>query len=156
MSANNNPSRPCHYVHPSEVKGFRGCNHIIRFIVTAIHELLGHGTGKLLTETTPGKYNFDRENLPTNPLTGKVIETWYQPGQTWTGVFGKLATSVEECRAMLVSYYLADSKEVLSMFGYNDTSTITADDRQYPWTELAISCIADKEQSSTTPISMSE
>lgn len=93
MSANNNPSRACHYVHPSEVKGFRGCNHIIRFIVTAIHELLGHSTGKLLTETTPGTYNFDRENLPTNPLRGKAIETWYQPGQTWTSVFEKLATS---------------------------------------------------------------
>jgi dipeptidyl-peptidase III len=137
MNANNNPSRPCHYVHPSEVKGFRGCNHIIRFIVTAIHELLGHGTGKLLAETA-GMYNFDGENLPTNPLTGKAIETWYQPGQTWTSVFEKLATSVEECRAMLVSHYLADNKEVLSMFGYSDTSTITADDRQYPWTEPAL------------------
>ncbi|KAI9780925.1 MAG: hypothetical protein M1816_002617 [Peltula sp. TS41687] len=109
MSAYNIPSRPCHYVHPSEVKGFRGCNHIIRFIVTAIHELLGHGTGKLLTETASGMYNFDRENLPTNPLTGKAIETW----------------------AMLVSYYLADNKEMLSIFGYNDTSTTTADDLIY-------------------------
>ena len=156
MSVNNNHGRPCHYVHPSEVGGFRGCNHLIRFIVTAIHELLGHGTGKLLTERTPNTYNFNRENLPTNPLTGKAIETWYQPGQTWTSMFGKLATSVEECRAMLVSYYLADNNEVLSMFGYNDTSTVMADDRQYPMTELTISCIADTEQSSTTPISMSE
>jgi dipeptidyl-peptidase-3 len=121
-------------VHPAEVKGFRGCNHIVRFIVTAIHELLGHGTGKLLTETAPGTYNFDRENLPTNPLTGKAIETWYQPGQTWTSVFGKLATSVEDacfretgnvsgrCRAILVSYFFADNKEVLSMFNYNDSA----------------------------------
>lgn len=138
MSANNNPGRPCHYIHPSEVKSFRDCNHIIRFIVTAIHELLGHGTGKLLTETAPDVYNFDKQNLPLNPLTGKAIETWYKLGQTWTSVFGKLATSVEECRAMLVSYYLVDDKEVLSMFGYTDTSTITADDRQYPRTKLAI------------------
>lgn len=127
MNANNNPSRPCYYVHPSKVKNFRGYNHIIRFVVTAIHELLGHGTGKLLTETIPGTYNFDRINLPINPLTGKVIETWYKPGQTWTSVFGKLATSVGECRAMLVSYFLADDKEVLSMFGYTDTSGVTAD-----------------------------
>ncbi|KAI9842894.1 MAG: hypothetical protein M1837_006726 [Sclerophora amabilis] len=99
--------------------------------MTAIHELLGHGTGKLLTETSPGTYNFDREHLPTNPLTGQAIETWYQPGQTWTGVFEKLATTVEECRAMLVSYYLADSKEILSTFGYDDSSAITADDLIY-------------------------
>ncbi|KAL9103559.1 MAG: hypothetical protein Q9163_001397 [Psora crenata] len=66
-------------------------------------------------ETPPGMYNFDRENLPLNLLTGKAIETCYQPGQTWTSVFEKLATSVEECRAMLVSYYLADNEELLSM-----------------------------------------
>ena len=133
MSANNNLNRPCHYVRPSEVKEFQACNHIVRFNITAIHELLGHGTGKLLTETTPGVFNFHRENLPINPLTGEAIKSWYQPGQTWTSVFEKLATSLEECRAMLVSYYLADNKELLSLFGYNDTttSTVTADDRQY-------------------------
>ncbi|TFB00581.1 putative dipeptidyl peptidase 3 [Trichoderma ghanense] len=87
MSANNNPSRPCHYVHPSDFKSFRGCNHVIRLIVTAIHELLGHGTGKLLTETASGTYNFERDNLPVNPLTGKAIETWYKPGQTWTIIY---------------------------------------------------------------------
>jgi len=75
MIANNNPSRPCHYVYFSEVKEFRGCNHIVRFKVTAIHELLGHGTGNLLTEIAPGVFNLDRENLPVNPLTGKSIET---------------------------------------------------------------------------------
>lgn len=123
---------------PSEFKVFRGCNHIVRFIVTAIHELLGHGTGKLLNETNPGTYNCDRKNFPNNRLRGKAIENWYQPGQTWTIVFGNLTTSVAECRAMLFSHYLADNKEMLSMFGYNDMSTITADDREYPWTEFAI------------------
>jgi dipeptidyl-peptidase-3 len=136
MNANNNPSHPCHYVHPSEVKGLRSCNHIIRFIVTAIHELLGHGTGNLLTETSSGTFNFDRVNLPINPLTGQAIKAWYKPGQTWTSVFEKLATSVEGYRAMLISYYLADDREVLSIFGYDDTSIISADGRQYPYTNL--------------------
>lgn len=131
MNANNSPNRPCHYVDPAEVKSFRIYNHHIRFLVTAVHELLGHGTGKLLTETEPGVYNFDKENLPTSPITGKAITTWYKLGQTWTGVFEKLATTVEECRAMLVSYYLADHKEVLSMFGYDDKSEMTADDIIY-------------------------
>ncbi|KAK2608595.1 hypothetical protein QQS21_002821 [Conoideocrella luteorostrata] len=71
------------------------------------------------------------ERLPVNPLTTNPIETWYRPGQTWTSVFEKLATSVEECRAMLVSYYLSDNKEVLDIFGYNNTSLITADDLIY-------------------------
>ncbi|KAF9773459.1 hypothetical protein IL306_008715 [Fusarium sp. DS 682] len=114
-----------------EVKSFRGCNHLIRFIVTAIHELLGHGTGKLLTETASGTYNFDRDNLPVNPLTGKPIQTWYKPGQTWTSVFEKLATSVEECRAMLVSYYLVENKDMLSMFGYDATSATSSHDLIY-------------------------
>jgi dipeptidyl-peptidase III len=126
MNANNNPTRLCHYVPPSEVKEFRDSSHFIRFNVTAIHELLGHGTGKLLTETAPGEYNFDKRNLPINPLTGETTDTWYGLGQTWTSVFEKLATTVEECRAMLVSYYLVDNKEVLSMFGYVDKSAITA------------------------------
>lgn len=133
MSANFNPSRPCHYIHPTDLKGFRGCNHIIRFVVTAIHELLGHGSGKLLSETSPGEYNFDRHDPPMSPLTNAPIRTWYLPGQTWTGVFGKLATSVEECRAMLVSYYLADDKDILTVFGYDDSTDLSADDRKASW-----------------------
>ncbi|KAL3952369.1 hypothetical protein ACCO45_012312 [Purpureocillium lilacinum] len=131
MSLNSSRNRPCYFVRAEEVKEFRAYNHIIRFVVTAIHELLGHGTGKLLTEVSAGKYNFDREKMPINPLTDRPVETWYRPGQTWTSVFEKLATSVEECRAMLVSYYLADNKDVLSVFGYNDMSAISADDLIY-------------------------
>lgn len=128
MSANYDPNRPCHYVHPSELKGFRATNHIVRFLVTAIHELLGHGSGKLLSETSPGQYNFDRQDLPASPFTKEPISTWYLPGQTWTSVFGKLATSVEECRAMLVSYYLADDKDILDIFGYNNGTALTSEE----------------------------
>lgn len=130
MNANNDSSRPCYYVHEPEVKRYRECTHIIRFVTTAIHELLGHGSGKLLSESSPGHYNFDRGNLPISPLTGETIETWYRPGQTWTTVFGNIAPSVEECRAMLVPLYLIDSKELLSIFGYDHTTEITADDRE--------------------------
>ena len=62
MSANADPSRPIHCVHPSEVQRFRDLYPITRFIVTSIHELLGHGTGKLLAETSPGVFNFDYED----------------------------------------------------------------------------------------------
>ncbi|KAK8013186.1 hypothetical protein PG991_009457 [Apiospora marii] len=115
MNANENPHRPCPYVHPSEFKSYRGCNHVVRFLVTSLHELLGHGTGKLLAETSPGEYNFDKENPPISPLTGQSIKSWYMPGQTWTSVFGELAATLDECRAMLVSYYLAENKEILSI-----------------------------------------
>lgn len=105
------------------------CSQIVRFVQTATHELLGHGTGKLLTETAPGVFNFDQP--PISPVTGQPVDTWYTPGQTWNTVFGKIATTVEECRAFLVADYLADNKDILAVFGYNDESTPTAEDSTF-------------------------
>lgn len=130
MSANHNPANPCHYINPSEKDNFIKCTHIVRFVLTAVHELIGHGTGKLLSETEPGKYNFDKENPPINPLTREPVDSYYSHGQTWTSVFEKFATTVEECRATLVSLYLIDDKDLLSIFGYTETSGITADNRK--------------------------
>ncbi|RHZ51299.1 hypothetical protein CDV55_101253 [Aspergillus turcosus] len=131
LSANKNPKLPCPWVDPSELKQFKSSTHIVRFLTTAIHELIGHGTGKLLSETTPGIYNFDKQNPPISPLTGTAVTSHYLPGQTWTSVFGRLAGTVEECRAILVSEYLMDDKELLGIFGYTDTSEITAEDLLY-------------------------
>lgn len=131
LSANNNPKLPCYWVDEKELDHFRRSAHIVRFITTAIHELIGHGTGKLLSETTPGNYNFDKNKPPINPLTGEAVTSHYLPGQTWTSVFGKLAGTVEECRAILVSEYLMDDKNLLDIFGYTDTSDVTAEDLLY-------------------------
>ena len=57
----------------------------------------GHGCGKLLQETAPGTFNFDKESPPFSPLTGAPITTWYKPGQTWGSVFGGLAGAYEVC-----------------------------------------------------------
>ncbi len=57
--------------------------------------ILGHGCGKLLQETAPGVFNFDKENPPVSPLTEKPVTTWYKPGQTWGSVFGSIAASYE-------------------------------------------------------------
>ncbi|KAI0435545.1 dipeptidyl peptidase III [Xylaria telfairii] len=131
MSANADPNRPLHWISPSESQGFRKVYHILRFITTSIHELFGHGTGKLLAETSPGVFNFDCNTVPINTFTGKPIQSWYKPGQTWTSVFEKLAGTVEECRAMLISYYLAESKDMLRMYGYDDNTEIAADELLY-------------------------
>jgi hypothetical protein len=53
-------------------------------------------------------------------------------------VFQKLAGTVEEYWAMLVSYFLDEGKDMLSMYGYNDNTDITADDREYCQTFSAI------------------
>ncbi|KAL6454090.1 hypothetical protein SBY92_003549 [Candida maltosa Xu316] len=67
-------------------------------VQVGLHELLGHGTGKLLQETSPGKFNFENKD-------GK-IKTWYGPNDTWSSLFGTTSGSYEECRAELVALYL--------------------------------------------------
>ena len=62
-----------------------------------IHELLGHGTGKLLMVDSEGKKNW-KEGLK-NPVTGKEIESWYKVGETWDSKFQSFASTMEECRA---------------------------------------------------------
>ncbi|KAH9902261.1 peptidase family M49 [Xylariomycetidae sp. FL2044] len=91
-------------------------------VQVGLHELLGHGCGKLLQETSPGVYNFDKENPPISPLTGKPVTSWYKPGQTWGSVFGSLAGAYEECRAELVAMYLSCEFPVLKIFGFGDGS----------------------------------
>lgn len=117
MKATATPPSP--FVDPSEAEALKKYSGPVHFIKNAIHELLGHGTGKMLSELSPGDFNFDPNNPPTNPVTGKAIEKWYQPGEKWKAVFADLANTVKECRATLVSYYLPSfGAEVLSLFGY--------------------------------------
>ncbi|CAD1813394.1 Peptidase M49 family protein [Candida parapsilosis] len=93
-------------------------------VQVGLHELLGHGSGKLLQETEPGKFNFDKSQR--NDVT-----TWYKPNETWAGVFGANSGSYEECRAELVALYLIlkDPTQVLPIFGI--TSKSSQDDVMY-------------------------
>lgn len=45
-------------------------------IMVALHELLGHGSGKLLIKNTDGSFNFNTEAI--NPATGEKIDSWYE------------------------------------------------------------------------------
>lgn len=96
-------------------------------VQVGIHELLGHGTGKLLQETEKGVFNFDAAKPPLSPVTGLPITTWYKPGETWGSVFGGVAASYEECRAECVAMVLGVDKEILSIFGHD----ADADDVMY-------------------------
>lgn len=83
-------------------------------IQVGLHELLGHGTGKLLQEVSPGEFNFDKSN--------PNIHSYYKPTDTWGSLFSAVAGSFEECRAELVALYLILKKplEVLPIFGVSD------------------------------------
>ncbi|KAK3904717.1 hypothetical protein C8A05DRAFT_31482 [Staphylotrichum tortipilum] len=92
-------------------------------VQVGLHELTGHGCGKLLQETSPGVFNFDVVNPPVSPVTGKPVTTWYKPGQTWGSAFGGLAGAYEECRAELVAMHLSCEFSALKIFGFGDGTT---------------------------------
>lgn len=115
-------------VHASEAAQFLHHKSKAFHLWVVFHELFGHGTGKLLTEDHPGSFNFDAQNPPIDPLTGKPIDSWYRPGQTWTGLFGDIATSVDECRAECVGAYLMSDLELLALFGFSESTEIRGKD----------------------------
>ena len=83
-----------------------------------IHELLGHGSGKLFYQDDVGGFNFDRSELKHPLHEGEGISTWYKPGETWDGVFGSLSSAYEECRAECTGVFLCDDPLALSIFGH--------------------------------------
>ncbi|OAQ70564.1 dipeptidyl peptidase III [Pochonia chlamydosporia 170] len=119
------------FIEDSEAKQFKKRKFPAYYWWVVLHELFGHGTGRMMVESVDGTFNFDVKNPPVNPLTGNPISSWYKPGQTWTGQFGDLATTVDECRAELVGAYLMDDPELLEMLGFTETSDICATDLTY-------------------------
>jgi len=49
-------------------------------VIVALHELIGHGAGKLFYENKDGSLNFNKDNT-INPLTGEKVTTFYKPNE---------------------------------------------------------------------------
>lgn len=115
------------YVAQQDSEGHGRADYPTSYLRVVIHELLGHGTSKLLSEDSSGNFKFDHEHPPIDPLSSQPIASWYRPRETWTGQFEDLATAVDECRAELVATYLMYDQELLSLFGYNEDAIVTPD-----------------------------
>eukprot|EP00927_Polykrikos_kofoidii_P044581 TRINITY_DN38509_c0_g1_i1.p1 TRINITY_DN38509_c0_g1~~TRINITY_DN38509_c0_g1_i1.p1 ORF type:complete len:688 (-),score=112.04 TRINITY_DN38509_c0_g1_i1:21-2084(-) len=86
-------------------------------VLTGLHELIGHGSGKLLQEGEDGSRNYPAGEL-MNPCTGRVVDSHYLPGQTYGSVFGSVASAMEECRAECVSLFLGVHPDIQAIFGF--------------------------------------
>ncbi|KAF6217790.1 hypothetical protein HO133_006617 [Letharia lupina] len=114
------PNEPIPFIRPEDLELYQENRDAAFEVQVGIHELLGHGTGKLLQETSPGVFNFDHKDRPVSPITKKQISTYYGPSQTYSTVFGPTASSYEECRAECVAMALSCDFSLLKIFGFGD------------------------------------
>lgn len=85
-------------------------------LIVALHEMLGHGTGKLFIKNAEtGDLNFPEDHK--SPFSDKLAkDTAYLSNETWTQRFGKLHSGYEECRADSVALFLSNYEEPFEIF----------------------------------------
>lgn len=87
-------------------------------IHTACHELLGHGSGKLLRQNEDGSFNFKKGEV-FDPFSNKEV-TYYNKDETFETKFTDICRSYEECRADISGIYFGSMPNVHKIFNVKE------------------------------------
>ena len=74
MNAESDETQVSPFVKISEAAAYQKHRYAAQYIWVVLHELLGHGTGKLMTEED-GEFNFDIKSPPINPLNQRPLDS---------------------------------------------------------------------------------
>jgi dipeptidyl-peptidase III len=107
------------FVAPADQALFKALKGEAFEVQVGIHELLGHGSGKLFHQGTPDAAALQESGMAHPVLgAGAALGPLYGPGATWDSTFGKLASPYEECRAECCGLFLCLESSVLEVFGH--------------------------------------
>lgn len=109
------------FCNEKEVEALSSFGKIATTLKLALHELLGHKSGKLLRKESNGTFNFDIENL-LNPITNERIDKYYIDNETYESKFTNIARSLEECRADLTALYFSFNKKIHQIFEVSEAN----------------------------------
>ena len=107
-------------IKQEDVNIFQKYDFNVNMFNICLHELYGHGSGKLFYIDKLGKFNFDIENT-INPLTNEKIKKYYNPGETYESKFSTIARIMEEGRADYIALYLSYDKIAQKIFGFGES-----------------------------------
>eukprot|EP00127_Corallochytrium_limacisporum_P000695 Clim_evm14s23 gene=Clim_evmTU14s23 len=81
-------------------------------VQVGLHELLGHGSGRLVFEEDLA----DKDIV--HPLTQGKLTQAYKKNESFDAKFSSVASTWEECRAECVGIYLSCIRDILKIFGH--------------------------------------
>ena len=107
------------FISQEDVEMTQKIGNKVSMFKTALHELLGHGTGKMFKIDKDGKYNFDIDNT-INPITNEKIKSFYLPEETYESKFSSISRPLEEGRADYTALYLVFDKKAQKIFEFKE------------------------------------
>lgn len=108
------------FLAPQAAEAVRKHLPVLDSLHTALHELYGHGSGKLFTEA-----DLASGAIPDALEPGKAISSCYPQGKSFYDLFGGLQNAFEECRAETTALYLGLKPEVQEIFGVSAEDSVS-------------------------------